>query len=246
MLAACQFGGRKKHSCLSQAIRIAEILRSLVTHKDYSKRCDAYRRDLHVCLLLMDVEKAFDRINRDEMICKLNKIGLKGNLCNAISAFINNRKQTTKINTTLSTTRSTKNGLPQGGVISLACFLIYMNDVVKEVKNSTPSLFVDDLSLIASAKRPSDLCKKIQVDLNNIKKWSIENQMVFAPSKFHIINIHLDNKKLTKKHKESIVYGNEKLHWSTSEKLLGIYFDSKLIFQKQLIETLKSVKRSTH
>ena len=180
------------------------------------------------------------------MILKLHKIGLKGKLSSAISAFINNRKQTTRINKTLSTTRSTKNGLPQGGVISLACFLIYMNDVVKEAKNSTPSLFVDDLSLIASAKRPSDLCKKVQIDLNNIKKWSIENQMVFAPSKFHIINIHMDNKKLTRQHKNSIKYGDETLNWSTSEKLLGIYFDSKLSFQKQLIETLKTVKRSTH
>ena len=119
-----------------------------------------------------------------------------------------------------------------------------MNDVTYEAKNTTPSLFVDDLSLIASAKRPSDLCKKIQIDLDNIKKWSIDNQMVFAPSKFHIINIHLENKKLTKTHKESILYGNEQINWSPCEKLLGIHFDSKLTFQKQLIETFKTVKKS--
>ena len=130
-----------------------------------------------------------------KLIKKLHKVGIRGKFLASIESFINNRKQNTKINDVYSSTRTTKNGLPQGGVISLVCFLLYMNDITTVIEHSTPSLFVDDLSLITHAKRPSALCRKIQTDLDKIEKWSSANQMIFAPSKFHIINISLVNKK---------------------------------------------------
>ena len=121
-----------------------------------------------------------------------------------------------------------------------------MNDITIVIEHSTPSLFVDDLSLITHAKRPSALCRKIQTDLDKIEKWSYLNQMIFAPTKFHIIYISPDNKKLTKKHKDSITYDNKQLHWSRAEKLLGVTFDSKLNFLPHLHDTIQSVKTSRH
>ena len=124
----------------------------------------------------------------------------------------------------------------------MICFLIYMNTVTDTISQTTPSLFVDDLSLIGSKHKPSKLCKSIQQDLDQIHKWSINNQMVFAPEKFNIINI--GHNRLTPKHRQSITYGNKPLTWTKKAKLLGVTFDIHLNFLQHMKNSLNKLKNS--
>ena len=152
----------------------------------------------------MTCAKAFDRVDHIIMIYRLYQSGVKSKLLEAISSFLIDRSQRTRINTTFSDPTPIRRGLPQGGVLSLLCFLIYINSVTMSTKNTNPSLFVDDLSLIAGDAKPRNLVRKInEEDLLRIHDWSMRNHMVFDPNKFTIINI--GPKRLTTKSRYSIL-----------------------------------------
>ena len=136
---------------------------------------------MHAIIAFLDVSKAFDRISRPKLICKLHMKGFTGNLLNAISGFLCNRRQRVKINDSYSNEITTLNGVPQGGVSSLLLYIIYVDDVLEVISNAIlQALFVDDLAGIWCSHDSSDLIRKINTDFHDIYAWSKQNQQIFA------------------------------------------------------------------
>ena len=47
----------------------------------------------------------------------------------------------------------------------------------------TPSLYADDTEIYASSNDCADLVDKVNIDLENIRKWMIYNKLQIHPSK---------------------------------------------------------------
>ena len=62
----------------------------------------------------MDLSKAFDTINHELMIAKLNAYGLDKNSLKTILSYLSGRWQRIKINTTFSSWSQLLQGVPQG------------------------------------------------------------------------------------------------------------------------------------
>ena len=68
-------------------------------------------------------------------------------------------------------------------------FLLYINDISKEIKNGKCFLFGDDLKVVYSSIRAIENTTSIQNDLNHLDTWSRQWLMPFSPSKFGVINL---------------------------------------------------------
>ena len=74
-----QFGFRKKYSTNHALLSIVEQIRSNLDNKTYS------------CGVFVDLEKAFDTVNHEILIRKLEHIGIRGTSNKWISSYLSNR-----------------------------------------------------------------------------------------------------------------------------------------------------------
>ena len=77
------------------------------------------------------------------LIFKLEQNGISGSLLNLFKNYLYNRKQRVVLNGSVSSYFDIESVVPQGSVLGPLLFLIYINDLEKNV-NSNVKFFADD------------------------------------------------------------------------------------------------------
>ena len=137
--------------------------------------------------IYLDYAKAFDKVDHEILIHKLQCYGIHGNLLQWIKEFLRGRTQSVVVNGVHSYRSGVKSGVPQGTVLGPLLFLIYINDINKCITESFISCFADDTRIKKSIAFTSDV-DDLQRDLNYVIQWSTENNMVLHQDKFEYIN----------------------------------------------------------
>ena len=131
-----QYGFRRSHSTNHALIEITEKVRKALDSGKFA------------CGIFVDLQKAFDTVNHDILLNKLEHYGLRGTSKSWFKSYLDNRKQLVSINGVDSETKLMKHGVPQGSVLGPLLFLIYINDLHRAILYSQSYHFADDTHLL--------------------------------------------------------------------------------------------------
>ena len=106
--------------------------------------------------------------------------GISGNLLKAFQNYLSNRKQCVVLNGFSSDYSSIDSGVSQGSVLGPLLFLIYINDLEKNIK-SIVKIFADDTMLFSVVNNPAISANELSHDLKVISQWAYQWEMNFNP-----------------------------------------------------------------
>lgn len=93
------------------------------------------------------LQKAFDTIDHNTLINKLERYGIRGMVLQWTKSYMSHRKQFVKMGQVLSSYLDIACGVPQGSVLGPKLFLLYINDICKVSKILKFVMFADDTNL---------------------------------------------------------------------------------------------------
>lgn len=217
LLSDYQFGFRKNKTTEDAILSLTENIYKNLNDKKIS------------VLLSLDLKKAFDVINLDILISKLDNIGIKGNELCWFKSYLFNRKQYVKLNNYASEYATVSNGVPQGSVLGPMLFSIYINDF-DNCHESFSVRFADDTSILLSGSNINELQHKANREVEQIANWLSSNKLALNANKTTYIIISNIKQEVN----INIRINNTEIKRVTHFKLLGTILDDKLNFKKHI------------
>ena len=130
------------------------------------------RRPHRAVLVLLDFARAYDRVWRAALFCKMARLGVPGCTIRWVKALLSDRRARVRWGAAQSDSRVFKEGLPQGSVLAPLLWLIYVNDIDEGLQEGVSrSLFADDVALLADARSVEECDALLQPCLDSIGTW---------------------------------------------------------------------------
>lgn len=219
VLDNCQNGFRKKKSTITALYKFVNDSLEIINNKKYAVS------------VMLDLSKAYDRVNHKILLNKLYGIGVRGQANEWFASYLNKRKQLVTVEhfnphknnlaSFNSKVLNTINSIPQGSVLGGLLFLIYVNDLPKTI-SKTCVLYADDISIVIPTDKSEELQQEIGQSLRVIDKWLDEHGLKLNLAKTKIMQFHPYQKQPLK---INIDYKQNKLETVQSSTLLGVELD---------------------
>ena len=135
-----QFGFRSRHSTIHAVLSIVDKIQQAIENNQFS------------CRVFLDLSKAFDTVNHNILLQKLEHYGIRGLALDWFKSYLTNRKKYTEIVSYISSLNDIHFGVPQGSVLGPVLFLLYINDFNYSSLTLTFNIFADDSNIFCSDK----------------------------------------------------------------------------------------------
>ena len=200
-------------------------------------------KSLEVRAVFLDISKAFDKVWHDGLIFKLKQNGICGSLIKLFGNYLHNRKQRVVLNGFYSDYSIIESGVPQGSVLGPLLFLIYINDLEKNIRSSV-KFFADDTMLFSIVKDPVIYANTLNNDLDIIYQWAHQWKMEFNPDPTkQATEVLFSCKKVSPNHPQLRFNGTDVVKVN-EQKHLGLILQPGLSFEKHLNEKIIKVKKN--
>ncbi|CAH1967304.1 unnamed protein product [Acanthoscelides obtectus] len=214
-----QSGFREKHSCESALQYVCSKWRS-------------YIHDGNIVLsVFIDLQRAFETIDRKRLIQKLQTYGITDSALKWFMNYLKDRCHVTKINNVASNSIDSEIGVPQGSVLGPLLFLLYINDLNRVLVNTFLSLFADDTLLYVYGKDFRQVVDSINSILEILYNWLCVNRLKLnvEKTKYMVFGTKQNCNTFLEK-KFCIEIDNIQIESASSMKYLGVVLDPQLNF----------------
>lgn len=209
-----QYGFR--NGC-STTVAITELVDQILEETDSKKLVGA---------LFLDLKKAFDTLNHNILLRKLDRYGIRGNANNVICSYLSNRNQFVSFDGETSSLKEISTGVPQGSNIGPLLFLIYINDICRIHLKGTPRLFADDTALFYPNINPEVIIASMSDDLRLLQNYFACNLLSLNLQKTKYMIFRSPRKAAP--NTTGLIIGSDTIEKVDSFKYLGLYLDSTL------------------
>ena len=141
-----------------------------------NKIATSFESGPHTGMILIDLQKAFDTINHEILINKLEFLGFSKNAVMWFKSYLSKRKFKVNLNKTFSEPGELLCGVPQGSILGPLLFLLYINDMPQAVKCEL-LLYADDTCLIFQHKDIKEIENQLNQNFSFICDWFVDNKL---------------------------------------------------------------------
>ena len=138
---------------------------------------------------------------------------------------------------------SAESGVPQGSVLGPLLFLIYINDLERNIKSNV-KFFADDTMLFSIVKNPELSANDLNHDLGVIHQWAHQWKLEFNPDPTKQATEVLFSCKTSNPNHPHIMFNGTVVAKGNEQKHLGLILDSNLSFKKHINEKIIRLKES--
>ena len=220
VLYASQYGFRKNRSTVN-------AITELVCHIT-----NAFENKQNTLSVFLDLSKAFDTIDHNILLHKLEFYGVRGLALNWFQSYLSDRKQYVLYNNV------------QGSVLGPLLFLIYVNDIANCLTHSKLISFADDTTVFLSSKYINDLYKNMNSDLDDLTNWFKANRLALNVNKSNCMLFQPNGNQNTLGNTLNI--GVDPIEHKLNCKFLGIFIDNQLRWNNHLSHISAKLSRSVY
>ena len=232
LIPSSQFAYRKHHST-EDALTLA-VDRWIRAKSDY----------LTTGVILVDMSKAFDRVQHERMLSVLFSMGIGGTVLKWFGSYLSGRKQRVKVGPSLAPEFCCTRGVPQGSVLGPLLFLLYTSELSSVLPAQlSHQEFADDIMLDYSHKDPTVIAATLSDGVTCLAKWLDDIGLLLNEKKTQIMFIPPHG--TTCAQYPAVYCKGFPLSVVSTVKYLGLMVDSDLSFSSHLDHLASKSRKAT-
>ena len=214
ILYSSQFGFRANYSINDALVSLTEAIKNSLDNRKFG------------CGSFLDFQKAFDSVNHEILLTKLEHYGIRGIILDWFKSYLSDRKQYVSVNESNSSCLNVNCGVPQGSVLGPLLFLIYINDLPLSSSKLAFYLFADDTSIYCESDDIHHLQRIVKTELKKVKTWLDVNRLSLNMDKTNFVILKSPQHYFTEV--INIKIGKLSIKQTKYVKFLGVLLDENL------------------
>ncbi len=197
-------------------------------------------KDSYVRMLFIDFSSAFNTIISQQLINKLNLLGLNNSLCNWILDFLTGRPQSVGHNTSSTTTLS--KGAPQGCVLSPLLFTLLTHDCTAKFSPNHIIKFADDTTVVGLISNNDETHYREEVA--QLAEWCGTNNLSLNVEKTK--EVVMDFRRRNYIDHPPLTIDSSTVERVSSTKFLGVHITEDLTWTTNTMSLSKKAQQHLH
>ena len=230
LLRLNQYGFRKNYSTAHALIQLYDKISSALDDKKVTLD------------LFIDLSKAFDTVNHEILLDKLEHYGVRGIALRWFKSYLSCRKQFVQYNSHNSSLLHITCRVPQGSISGPLLFLVYINYLCSVSKVAEMILFADDTNMFYSQTDALYLMEVVNLELEKITCWFYTNKLSINVKKSNFIMFRLRQNRQTLDLAFNITnYSIDRVKETT---FLGVTLDEHLTWKLHIHNIARKVSKA--
>ena len=228
-----QFDFRPNHSTYMAIIQLVD------------KITNAVERNETTIGIFLDLSKAFDTIDHNILLYKLEHYGFRGIVLEWFKNYLSNRKQYVSYNSCNSELKDIVCGVPQGSILGPLLFILYVNDITNTSDVLEFILFADDTTILYSHPNIENQINRINEELKEVSNWFKANKLSVNASKTNYMILgtprmvsNMDDLNV------NVILDSTVLEKVKHTKFLGVLIDDCLTWKNHIDCVSKTISRN--